>query len=85
MRSSVSRCRASESCSRIIWAMWRARFSSSVNEVLLAVDHQFGGGGRRGRAQVGDKIRDRKIRFVAHGGDHRNLRKRRWLAPPLLR
>src|SRR5258707_4230583 len=36
--------------------------------------YQFGGGRRRGRAQVGGKVGDRKIGFMADGRDHRNRR-----------
>lgn len=42
-------------------------------EVSFAADDQFGGGGGGGRAEVGDKIADGEIDFVADGGDDRNV------------
>ena len=43
-------------------------------EFLARADHDFRGGGRRGRANVGDKIGDGEIGLVAHAGDNGNLR-----------
>src|SRR5438876_7510671 len=43
-------------------------------ELLFVRGDQLGGRRRRGRAQVGGKVGDRKISFVADGGDHRNRR-----------
>ena len=43
-------------------------------EFLARLDHDFGCGGRRGRAQIRDKIGDGEIGFVADACDHRNFR-----------
>src|SRR5258708_31047488 len=43
-------------------------------KLLFVSGYQFGGGRRRGRAQVGGKVGDRKIGFMADGRDHRNRR-----------
>ena len=43
-------------------------------ELFFVGGDQFGGRRRRGRAQVGGKVGDRKISFMADGGDYRNRR-----------
>src|SRR5258707_2887850 len=43
-------------------------------KLLFVRGYQFGGGRWRGRAQVGGKVGDRKISFMADGRDHRNRR-----------
>ena len=53
----------------------RARPCSVVDpadELVLAADHDLGGGRRRGRAQVGDEVGNRHVGFVADGRDHRH-------------
>src|SRR5207253_2626871 len=37
------------------------------------LDNQFGGGGRRGSADIGNKIGDSEIGFVADAGDDRDF------------
>ena len=44
-----------------------------LRQLVLGADDQFGRGGRRRRAQVGDKIADREVGLVADGGDDGNL------------
>ncbi len=43
-------------------------------EFLSRAQHNLGGGRRRRRAQIGDKIRNREIRLVADAGDYREFR-----------
>ncbi len=42
-------------------------------ELAAGLDDEFGGGGGRGSANIGDKIRDGEIGFVADAGDDGNL------------
>ena len=48
-----------------------------VFDFLARADDEFGGGGGRGSAQVGNEIDDGEIGFVADGGDHAEFRRRR--------
>src|SRR5438876_7376443 len=43
-------------------------------KLLFVGGDQFGGRRRRGRAQVGGKVGNREISFMADGGDYRNRR-----------
>jgi hypothetical protein len=43
-------------------------------ELLARLHHDFRRGRRRGRAQIGHKIGNREVRFVAHAADHGNFR-----------
>ncbi len=49
-----------------------AGLGQGVADLIFERCHQLGCRGRCGRSPVGDKIRDRKIRFVAHRRDHGN-------------
>ena len=44
-----------------------------VIEFLARANDNFGGGRRRGRAEVGDEIGDGEVDLMAHAADHRNL------------
>ena len=46
------------------------RLDALLDAVLRGGD-EFGGGGRRGGAQVGDEVRDGEVGLVADGGDDR--------------
>ena len=45
-------------------------------DLVLRLCNQFGGSGRRGSAQVGNKIGDGEVGLVANRGDHRQSRSR---------
>ena len=45
-----------------------------VGDAVLGLGDELGGGGRRGRAEVGDEVGDGEVGFVAYGGDDGNLR-----------
>ena len=62
-----------------------ARGGDAVEQFVARADHHLGGGGRRGRAQVGHEIGDGDVGLVSHGGDHRARSRRRWRAPRPLR
>ena len=49
-----------------------ARGGDAVEQFVARADHHLGGGGRRGRAQVGHEIGDGDVGLVAHGGNHRH-------------
>ena len=49
--------------------------------LVLRLGEQFRRGGGCGRAQVGDKIGDGEVGFVADGGDHRQLETWQWPGP----
>ena len=56
---------------------WLVRREVSESKLLqkigFGLNHELGGGRRRRRAQVRDKVRDRKIRFVPNAGNHRDI------------
>ena len=43
-------------------------------DLIFARGDDLGGGGRRRRAEVGDKVGDREVRFVADSGDNGDRR-----------
>ena len=49
-------------------------FLQKLRDLRFLRGNDFGGGGRRRRAKIRDKIRNRKIGFVTDGGNHRNQR-----------
>src|SRR5438045_4713989 len=51
-----------------------AQVSNVLVEFAACLDNQFGGGGRRGSAHVGDEIGDGEVGLVADSGDYGNLR-----------
>ena len=48
--------------------------SDRFEQAFFGADDELGGRGGRGRAQIGDKIGDGEIGFVADGGDNGHFR-----------